>query len=218
MNTANIVELNSRKFQAAKIQSNPVKDFLHDIRSPLQALQALASEHGLTPTESDKMYKSCMSRIVSLTENSARKQNQTTTICLANMFNSLKKEKELELSCAISTAILLNNPWITIDLSEEQLKNILSNLINNSVNANSTSITLRAKIMRSVLKIEVIDSGKGIDANTISKIGHYGQTYTKGGQGLGLTNAINTIRNAGGDISCRSIPNVITQFTISLPL
>ncbi|EQC44716.1 HAMP domain-containing sensor histidine kinase [Bacteriovorax sp. Seq25_V] len=219
MSTLNIVELNTRTFANTKEQANPVKSFLHDIRSPLQALQALVSVQSLSDEERNSMYESCMKRIASLTgQKNEEKRSEEKEVCIANLFNSIKKQKELELGCQISTSANLLNPWLKLPLSTSEIENILSNLINNSINASSRNISIKARLHKNFLKIEVIDTGKGIEASKISKIGQVGQTYTEGGQGLGLTNTIKLLKSIGGDLSCRSIPNVITQFTISIPL
>lgn len=220
MTTTNLIELNVKIFSNSNAKKNPIKDLLHDIRSPLQALQALTSKHTLTKEREEEIFNKCLKRIQALVKTNEQSTSiQIHEYCIVNILKELKDQKSLELGLNINFSVKLSNPWIETSLSSFDLINILSNLINNSVKSGSNE-SLTIKVSRNInqqLMISVIDNGNGIDQLKIKNIGNYGTTYTKGGQGIGLASAISTLESHGAQLICRSIPNSITQFTIILP-
>jgi signal transduction histidine kinase len=66
--------------------------------------------------------------------------------------------------------------------------------------------------------INISDNGKGMDAETLSKIFDPYFTSKTRGNGLGLTNTQNIILNHKGKIQVFSEPNKGSMFTITLNL
>lgn len=217
----NVIELNSKVFNNEMVITNPIKNLLHDIRSPLQALQALVSKHNLSKEREDEIFKRCLSKIQSLVSIDTNVSNvqKTEAFCIVNLLRDLKESKKLELGINITTQVKINNPWLELTISAQELFNILSNLVNNSANAGMpTKLTIRVqKNKLNHLIIDVIDNGNGLNLEKLNAIGHYGTTFTKGGQGIGLACAIAKLENHGAQLMCRSIPNSITQFSIIFP-
>lgn len=220
MNEAVVIKLNARKLTHNNEEQNLVNDFLHDINSPLQALKALSQVAGVDAHKREEIFDKCMLRIEGLAKrnNKTAKQKEKSLINLVTLFEEIKQFKLIEKNISLSSAIKLTSPWIMSAITSDTLLNILSNLVNNSLNAKATSVRLVAKRVQNKIHLEITDNGCGLNSQILEKIGCYGQTFTKGGSGIGLATTIKELQEIGGQIMCRSIPNQITQFTIILPL
>ena len=134
----------------------------------------------------------------------------------------------------------LTNVKIELDLSESyglfselsasELKRVLSNLINNAVEAlNEESGTKHGivnlkitKISENMALISITDNGKGMSKSTLNKLGQQGFNQGKkesgSGFGLGFFHAKNTIQSYNGNIAVISSEGIGTTINISLPL
>jgi len=115
---------------------------------------------------------------------------------------------------------LENIPFILIDV--EQIKQVLINLISNSIQAIEKNGEIRIKtfIRNNFLNISISDNGCGIQPENISKIFDPFFT-TKGlgeGTGLGLSICYGIIKRHNGSIDVESEVGSGTTFTIKLPL
>lgn len=119
-----------------------------------------------------------------------------------------------ELSCAI-------------EIDVQKIIRVLDNLMTNAAkySAPHTAITLKAFRDDCFLYISVIDRGLGIPEEALGKI--FSRTYTVSsartpgsatGSGLGLSIAKAIIEKHGGTLTCESILNQGSTFTIRLPL
>lgn len=108
-----------------------------------------------------------------------------------------------------------------------RLRQVLLNLLSNAIKfTEDGSVKLTAGIAphsRSVLRIEVVDTGIGIDAETLprlfkpfSQAGGISRRY--GGTGLGLAISRRLIDAMGGEIDVQSEPGSGTRFTVDLPI
>ena len=75
----------------------------------------------------------------------------------------------------------------------------------------------RGRDLGDELQIHVIDTGPGMDEQTVKQIFHPYFSGKKGGSGLGLPIARRIIEEHGGHISCYSEPGRGTEFVITLP-
>lgn len=101
------------------------------------------------------------------------------------------------------------------------MNHAFTNLMKNGIEAmaGSGTITISGKAAAEHLLISVVDTGSGMDAQTLEKI--YEPFFsTKGvlGNGLGLTIVKSNIEAHGGTIECISAPGKGTKFLICLPL
>ena len=95
---------------------------------------------------------------------------------------------------------------------------IVSNLINNSFEAQASSITISTQLLDDKVIISFQDNGKGIPAHLLNSILLRGFTYGKSnGSGLGLTQANQEIYEAGGEIKISSTQELGTEISIYLP-
>ena len=67
------------------------------------------------------------------------------------------------------------------------------------------------------ITLSLIDTGKGMSAETVSKVFRPFFTTRPGGTGLGLPTTRRILQAHGGDITLQSEPDKGTMFTIRLP-
>lgn len=132
------------------------------------------------------------------------------------------KSQAEENNITINTDVPQNFPDIMID--EAQIKQMLINLIENSIDAIVNNGTIRIKISlidaAKTIKIEIIDTGCGIPPINLSKVFNpFFTTKEMGkGTGLGLAIAYGIVKMHCGDITVDSQEGKETIFTISLPI
>lgn len=104
---------------------------------------------------------------------------------------------------------------------ERLLKQAILNLMINALQAmpgNGGEIILSARQEDGKAIVDVIDTGRGMDAETISRIFNAYYSTKRTGTGLGLAIAHRIIREHGGSISVTSEPGKGSDFQISLPV
>ncbi|MEK6705434.1 MAG: ATP-binding protein [Bdellovibrionota bacterium] len=96
------------------------------------------------------------------------------------------------------------------DIQQIELGRVLSNLIDNSVEATNDDCKVEVILKKKDKKIlfSVIDNSMGIPAEILPKLGQRGISYGKpAGAGLGLYHACNSIRKCGGELTIDSSEN-----------
>lgn len=215
------------------------KQVAHDIRSPLGTLNMLVSEKIDIPSEYKDLMKNVTLRINSiaddlLTKSKALGQSEISTVVdlqkgqstlasSVNVFDAISEvitEKRILFPDFVfeirNSATLFD---ITCDASE--LKRLMSNLINNAVEASVENKTVYISLLnqQNSLNVTIIDFGTGISEENITKIG-LKQFTTKGsnGNGIGLHHAFHKMQEWGGKLSVQSKVGVGTQVELSWPL
>ncbi len=227
---------NSRLF----LQSDLIGEFVHQIRTPLSALNAAA--HLLKSNRVDDHQKKKMIDIMEA-EIEALSDMSTSFLDLARLQSGRKQYsvsefniRELLVECYDIYHSDTQHKAIkfTLDLPEvlprvlgdrKQLKQAFTNLLNNAVKFNHEGgeITLRANKKKNQILISISDTGLGIPENEQELIfekfyrvrSHRDQVP---GTGLGLSVVKQIITDHGGEISLSSEVNVGSTFTVSLPI
>jgi len=208
----------------------------HDIRSPLAALDMAIKDIGELPEETRLIIRHSVSRIRDIANNLLSKnRNQNTTnneappeqkietVLLSSLIESLVSEKRMQFRSKLGIQI-------NFDLNEEsyglfakvearELKRIISNLINNSVEAfeDDGEIKLTLKSLNDQIEIQVKDNGKGIPPEVLKKLGQKGESFgKKEGNGLGLYHARTTLESWGGGLKFESMVGAGTSITVTL--
>lgn len=141
-------------------------------------------------------------------------------ICRENVleFYDILLQKEFKVDLFIpETTIFVQGDK---DALQRILYNLLSNVIRYGMDGKYLGFFLRQD--KSSVYIDVVDKGKGIEPEFVSKV--FDRLYTMEdsrnreiqGNGLGLTIAKNLAVQLGGDIYLSSEPNVKTTFTVKL--
>jgi two-component system cell cycle sensor histidine kinase/response regulator CckA len=100
------------------------------------------------------------------------------------------------------------------------LQQALGNLITNAIEAMTQGGVLRVRLTRAdaaTARIEIADSGPGMDESTLQRLGEPLFTTKPDGTGLGFSTASAIIRRLGGDLCVESSPGTGTTVTMTLP-
>ena len=105
-------------------------------------------------------------------------------------------------------------PLFEADLSRNRLIQVFVNLIKNAIEAIDMnpdgdkwirlSTGLEVRDEKSFFRVEVADSGIGIEKEDLEQIFHYGFSKKKGGHGFGLHTSANYIKMIGGSFKVKS--------------
>lgn len=203
------------------IQNN--KTLSHNLKSPLAALESL-KDNITEQIETDEKI---------LLENTIASISKIAGELIDN--KKLSKDEFFNAKDVIETTIkakLLEikdktNVVITIDLMENfvflkgnsfEFQTILSNIINNSLEAISSEVCLKGEIQNNRFSLSIIDNGNGFDKSNCDKLFDYGFTIGKEtGKGLGLAHAKKQIENWAGEIKISSATDQGTVVSITLP-
>jgi len=210
----------------------------HDIRSPISALNIAICPSVIHKQEAQELVKNALIRINGIADDLLKFSKQTKVAdasneskrkmvcCLENTVEKLVKEKSLEYrdkGISISINKRSNASNTITNASEIEISRILSNIINNSVEAIESNGSIDVAILqeKKTAKLTVSDSGKGMDSRVIEKIGTMGFSTKIGensGSGLGLYHAKTYLESIGGKLSVTSVLNKGTQVHIELPI
>jgi signal transduction histidine kinase len=201
----------------------------HDIRSPLTALNmAISNLDGLSE---DRRLLICRSakRINDIANGllESDKKSRFEPVPLDAIVAQISWEKQSEFlsRCNLKIELDSSNVFGTfVRIEPSELARVLSNLINNSVEARrgrDIVVQLGLAETKETAIITVKDNGKGIPSEIISKLGQRGLSRGKSdeqsGTGLGIYHGKKALAQAGGTLEYQSIEGVGTTATIRLP-
>ena len=209
----------------------------HDIRSPLSALDSVIKDVEQLPGETRLVVQSAIGRIREIADDLIDRNRQMKTEggtaqagpapapqLLTALIEPLIAEKHLQFRSQPGITIEAGfgpDPRLSASVQPAEFKRLLSNLINNAVEAlgDKGNVLLSLTTESDVIKLQIQDNGKGIPAEILKKLGQRGETHGKeGGSGLGLYYARTTVQSWGGNLSIESTEGKGTVVTITLPM
>jgi len=229
------------KENMADERANLASQVAHDIRSPLAALEAITSDLSLLAEEKRIVIRSAVGRIKDIAQgllernpiNTHKTETQvdgvTTTEkssvqLLPALLEALITEKRMQYRSRLGIEISFNldhaGYGIFVTIQPTELKRVLSNLINNSVEAieNTGTVTITLEGTNKEARIIIKDNGKGIPPEILPKLMQRGETHGKnGGSGLGLFHARTSCESWGGRLNLSSEAGRGTEITLTLP-
>jgi signal transduction histidine kinase len=229
--TSLVLETN-RKAAVAQISSQVI----HDIRSPLAALEMVVKGQTQLSEERRILVRQSIGRIkdivnvlvkrnVAVSKDSTAGNESRMVQLLSSLIDVLISEKRMQfrskIGVEIDSALSENSYGIFSEVDSAEFMRLLSNLINNSVEAigNRGRVTVSLAQTMDHAVISVSDNGCGIPPEILSVLGQRGQTYRKeGGLGLGLYHAKTTIESWGGSLTIYSTHGEGTQVELMIPL
>ncbi len=139
---------------------------------------------------------------------------------LVSMFSMQAKKKNIDFHYKKLTPIPN-----TVNADQKRLRQVLINLLSNAIKyTHDGSVTFTASYRNQVVKFKVIDTGEGIESESIDKIFLPFKRIIKPNQpfitgtGLGLTITRLLVDIMGGDLQVQSTPNKGSEFSVSFLL
>ena len=191
----------------------------HDMRNPLAIIQMSLENLKLKYKDEDQKFEKINKSIMRISHQINDVLNFVKTQPIKPMKTKISQiiSESLE-SLSLSNKIKLNLPENDFDITcdKEQLGIAINNILLNSIQAidNSGTITIRIQDTIDAVKIEIEDSGSGMDTEILEKIFDPLFTTKQKGTGLGLVSVKAIIDAHQGSISVSSPPTI---FKIILP-
>ncbi len=108
---------------------------------------------------------------------------------------------------------------VRVRADDSDLQHALINLLINAIEASEPGGTVQVQVEEDTsVRIRVIDGGRGISPEQVTRVFEPFVGFREGGTGLGLFLALNFVRQWGGDILVRSAPGKGSAFEIELPV
>ena len=216
------IELSKRAAQVA-----------HDIRSPVAALNICLKMLPQVPEEQRILMRNAANRINDIANNlllqhkgkGSNSSDALNTWLLSPIVETLISEKRVtfgDKNLSIESEISQQGFFTFAEFNPTEMKRLLSNLINNSVEAMSGHqqgfIKLSLDIIHEKIHLAVSDNGSGISPEVQEKIlANTLESTKEKGNGLGLSHAKKTIEALGGSIRLISSLGHGTQVLMTLP-
>ncbi|MGZ3782537.1 MAG: sensor histidine kinase [Pseudobdellovibrionaceae bacterium] len=248
-------EIYNLKISQEQLKNTIAKQVSHDIRSPLSALTMVAGALKDIPEDKRILIRNATQRINDIANDLLQKgqisnlqtqqpsqfgseknissspsSHSVTKEFIPALIDILVSEKRTQYREHTGLEINVdfkNSFGAFAEVNSPQLKRVVSNLINNSVEAfdnNEGKVIIGVKKVESDAKVEIFvkDNGKGIPKHILNKLGQVGISHGKegtlAGNGLGIYHAKKTIESFGGTFEIESNEGTGTFIRIQLPL
>lgn len=202
----------------------------HDLRSPVSAQDMLLNEISVLPEEIRIIFRSSINRIKDiantlLNESHSKHQSDSLkTVMLFPLVESIISEKRIQIKgkrdIHFNLIVDKSQYSIFINFNPSDFKRILSNLLNNAMEAINKDgiIDLTISKNNEEINISISDNGRGIPKDIINKIGKEGFSYGKHkGHGIGLSYSIDKLREYHGNLTISSKEGIGTLVKITIP-
>ncbi|MEK6772555.1 MAG: HAMP domain-containing sensor histidine kinase [Bdellovibrionota bacterium] len=243
--TYNVIQEQSKKLilgEREKLTAQIARQVAHDIRSPLTTLKIFSDLLPQLPERDRVAVRDALFSIndiansllergrggdsdieVKNSEGRAAQESKSAQL-ISSLVDAVVSEKRLQFKAKMNVKIearfLKSSYGLFSDIQPNTFKRVLSNLINNAVEAvpNQGYIYIDVALDKDMVKLEVTDSGIGIAEDILPQIGFENATFGKpDGQGLGLYHAKNAIESWDGKLKIKSQLSVGTTIEILLP-
>jgi signal transduction histidine kinase len=213
----------------------------HDIKSPLSALNVFLVKTAELQEDKRIMARNAIQRIHDIVNNLIQKQQiifkkgdivanipenlePSSIQLLSSLIEPLISEMRMQYRDKLTVNIELNLSEASYGLfsriQPNEFKRLISNLINNAVEAIEKEglVSLHIDTILEDIQITIIDNGKGISPEILPKLTKQGATFGKiGGTGLGLSHAKTVAEYWGGRLEIHSKVGVGTKIILFLP-
>ncbi|MEM9694166.1 MAG: HAMP domain-containing sensor histidine kinase [Myxococcota bacterium] len=143
---------------------------------------------------------------------------RTSPVDLRSLSRQVKAVLEARSSDAGVDVRVTGDP-ATITGDAQRLRGMLLNLLGNALEATPSEGTVEIDVRETAegARLSVRDTGTGMDAETLDKLGQPFFSTKAEGTGLGVVIASTTVRQHGGAIRYESRPGAGTTVTVDLP-
>lgn len=205
----------------------------HDIRSPLAALEVVSGDVSQLPEDKRILIRAAVGRIRDIANSLLSRYRAraagidldgASPLLLSSLVDAVVSEKRQQFKECGGKIELRLEPTaygLFAVVQSVEFKRIVSNLVNNAVEASdgsSGTVTVSLSAEAGSAVIGVRDEGKGIAPEVLAKIGRRGETHGKaGGSGLGLYHAYTSAEAWGGSVKISSEVGRGTFVSLVLP-
>jgi len=224
-------EMEERLLQAERLAAvgQTASYLIHEIKNPLIIIGGFAQQllKRIDPKDKDKLkiilkeierLESLITDVRDFTKSIdiERKDCDLNEILLETI--SFFKDEAAKYGIEIVVDLSKDIPKMKVD--PDLMKQVFINLIKNAIEAINEQGTLKiiSRLEKSVVKIEISDTGCGISEKYLKEIFNPFFTTKKKGTGLGLTISYRIVKAHGGIIKIRSKEGEGTTCTILLPI
>ncbi|HDP95238.1 MAG TPA: HAMP domain-containing histidine kinase [Candidatus Aminicenantes bacterium] len=202
--------------------AHEIKNPLNSLALTLEVIQGRLKEH---PDDRSGRYikagRDEVRRITGILESYSRLSRPVRPVAqrvnLASLLKDLQTALEGETFARRASLEMPALPRLMFELDPDLLRQILRNLIQNSLEAGSSKVKLTAAVKKDWLHIALEDNGEGIDPELQEKVFQpYISAKTKG-TGLGLFVARRLVTAMGGEIRLHESRPGKTRFCIRIP-
>lgn len=217
-------EIDLQLISEEKAKFRLARQVAHDIRSPLSALEIVLRSFEDKSNDQYRVARMAVDRLKNIATDllnqsrlsqSSRAKGQSVSLreCVEEIVTeTLVQNKHLKHS--ITTSFATEQQVLAETTS---MKRILSNLVNNAIESFDQPGLIQIGIEEKgdLILLTVTDNGKGIPAEVLPSVGEEGFSWGKGssassGNGLGLFNAKEKIKEWGGTLQIKSKPHLGT--------
>jgi len=199
------------------------RQMAHDIRSPIATLQQISENLKNISDEDVALLKSALKRIdkianVHLDNTRGSLLESPVAADLSTIVTEIINEKRLEYP---DLMFLLKLSKLNISCHVEDLKRIISNLVNNSyesISRDVKNIDINVYFNGKFAVFSIRDNGSGIPKEILDKIGTKEITSKKNGNGIGLLHAIEILKTWGAQLQITQSDSDGTIIEILFPV
>lgn len=228
INETKILQLKNEAFQITVTEQEKFKKIVgqvaHDIRSPISTLQTLVQTTEELPEQKRITLRRAIINIEDITnhmlthykpeESILTENNQRQYVLVSVILAEIISERRYRYqNSPIQFELIINNPqvnnFVFIQIEPSNLRRMLSNIINNSIEAlpeEGGKVILTLKSTNEWIEIEVADNGKGIPFEALHNLRQKIaiKTSKKGGFGIGLTQVFDVVESNYGEFEIYS--------------
>lgn len=208
--------------------SDKVDAFVHDLKSPIGLISALSTKTEVSdlPSYLGRLKLRMDSLLENLTKTRDQYRESNAFLRVDDLVGIIESTiQDQLLSCGLpKNRIFLENKIPTTHFSKKvpilkrDLPRHLSNIFNNSLEANANKIVVRLSDGNYFLNIIVFDDGDGIESQHLDEVFNKGFTVNKNeGTGEGLYQLKKFITSISGKVILECPPGAGTRLTIHLP-
>lgn len=224
------------KVREAKILSDVARHVSHDIRSPISAMNLVIGSLKELPDAKRTLLTEAVKRVNDIANDLLTKSREMNKVSSTHSIAPVKigelhacvddilKEKRIQYQDEEIDFLVTQEAQrgiVEVRLEPVKFKRIISNLLNNSIEAldGDGRIEISLSQTSSHLVVQIKDNGRGIPMDVLPKLMTEGFTHGKSnGNGLGLFTARRDIESWGGNITLMSSVESGTTVSIRLPL
>lgn len=210
-------------FREKQAISQVIKEVWHDIGQLIQVLRALQEKStSMIRSEKDKILNSCedISQIVEQLKGIEDEMDSYQLLPLLQSIFETEKVKHQSETIEFNFSSCENSLELFSKIQKMSFKRIIANIVDNAAQAlygNTGHISFSLDSNQDYVFITIEDNGQGIKEENLPLVGIKGQSFRKGGHGIGLSSAITKLKTWDAELNIESEFQKGTKVTVRLP-